>query len=118
MPEYVLIQTGGNAAVQDFDDLLKKLVDAPKWKTGTRQLVDHRKLNMESLNADDMHAIKDIVERYTNKLGRGRCAFVVNSRIGFGISRMYELLGGEAIHGETGVFYSIDAAAEWLQQEG
>lgn len=117
MPEYVLVQTDGKASVQEFDALLKQLVDAPRWETGTKQLVDHRELKLDHLTIDDMHAIKDVVERYGRKLGKGRCAFVVDNAVGFGISRMYELVGGEGIHGEVGVFYSIDDAAEWLHKQ-
>jgi len=29
---------------------------------------------------------------------------------------MYELLGGESLHHEVGVFYSVNEAVEWLKQ--
>ena len=59
--------------------------------------------------------IKDIVKKHGKKLGNGRCAFVVKDALGFGIARMYELIGGEGIHIEVGVFYSLNEAAEWLK---
>ena len=31
MPEYVLIRTDGEASDRDFDDLLTKIVDSPRW---------------------------------------------------------------------------------------
>ena len=115
MPDYVLIQTQGEASDHDFDDLLTELIDSPKWVVGTRQLVDHRELIMKNLTSNSMQRIRDIVKKHSKKLGNGRCAFVVKDALGFGIARMYELIGGESIHIEVGVFYSLNEAVEWLK---
>ena len=115
MPDYVLIQTQGEASDHDFDDLLTELVDSPRWVAGTNQLVDHRELIMKNLTSNSMERIKDIVKKHSKKLGYGRCAFVVKDALGFGIARMYELIGGESIHIEVGVFYSLNEAVEWLK---
>jgi len=61
-----------------------------------------------------MQEIKQIVEKHSQKLGDGRCAFVMNDLLGFGLARMYELIGGGNIHFEINVFYTIDEAVEWL----
>lgn len=114
MPDYVFVQTQGEASDRDFDDLITMLVNSPKWVVGTRQLVDHRELIMKNLSSDSMQRIMDIVKKHSKKLGNGRCAFVVKDALGFGIARMYELIGGERIHIEVGVFYSLNEAVEWL----
>jgi hypothetical protein len=116
MPEYVLIRTQGEALDHDFDDLLTELVNSSRWVIGTHQLVDHRELNMKNLTSDSMHRIKDIVKKHSEKLGHGRCAFVVKDALGFGIARMYELIGGEGIHIEVRIFYSLEEAVEWIKQ--
>ena len=115
MPEYVLIRTEGEASDHDFDDLLTEIVGSPRWEVGTNQLVDHRELIMKNLTLNDMKGIKDIVKKHSKKLGNGRCAFVVKDTLGFGIARMYELIGGEGIHNEVRVFYSLEEAVEWLK---
>lgn len=115
MPDYVFVQTQGEASDRDFDDLLTMLVNSPKWVVGTRQLVDHRELIMKNLSSDSMQRIMDIVKKHSEKLGNGRCAFVVKDALGFGIARMYELIGGERIHIEVGIFYSLNEAVEWLK---
>jgi hypothetical protein len=116
MPEYVQITTNGEPSVRDFNDLLTKIVNSPRWVTGTSQLVDHRKLIMDGLASANMERIKDIVKKHNKKLGDCPCAFVIKDVLGFGIVRMYELLGGESIHHEVGVFYSVNEAVEWLKQ--
>ena len=117
MPEYVLIRTEGEASAHDFDDLLEEIVDSSRWVVGTNQLVDHRELIMKHLTPNNMERIKDIVKKHSEKLGHGRCAFVVKDALGFGIARMYELIGGEGIHNEVRVFYSLEEAVEWLKHQ-
>jgi hypothetical protein len=116
MPEYALMRTDGEALVRDFGDMLTKLVDSPKWVAGTNMIVDHRKLIMDNLTSNAMQRIKNIVKKHSKKMGEGLLAFVVKDTLGFGNARMYELIGGETIHLEVRVFYSIDEAVAWLKQ--
>ena len=116
MPEYVLIRTDGEALVSDFDDMITKIVDSPRWVTGTSMLVDHRNLTMDNLTSNAMQRIKNIVKKHSKKMSEGRVAFVVKDTLGFGNARMYELIGGDTIHLEVRVFYSIDEAVVWLKQ--
>ncbi len=116
MPDYVLIRTEGEAAVNGFDALLTTLVESDQWKPGTRQIVDHRKLIANNITSDDILHIKNVVKKYAEKLGNGRCAFVVNDKLGFGLARMYNLSGGDELHQESSIFYSVDEAAAWLKQ--
>ena len=116
MPDYVLIRTEGEVSVRDFDELLTTLVDSPRWVTGTDQIVDHRKLLIDNLPSDDVLGIEDIVKIHIERLGNGRCAFIVKDALGFGFIRMYELIGGGDIHIKIEIFHSINEAVEWLKQ--
>ena len=113
--DYVYVMTSGYATSEGFDSLLTEIVNSPKWQTGNRLLIDHRKLNLNKLTSADMNAIKDIVKKNSEKLGNGSCAFVMKDDLGFGLARMYELLGGGEIHLELAVFYNIDEAVDWLK---
>lgn len=115
LPDYVYIQTYGEASIIGFDKLLTEIVASPNWKPGTKQLIDHRELTLHKLTSNDMRAIMNIVEKNIEKLGNGRCAFVISNTLGFGLVRMYELLGGENLHQEIAVFYTIEEAVEWLR---
>jgi hypothetical protein len=115
LPDYVYIQTEGEASVRGFDELLTAIVESPNWIPGTKQLVDHRKLEPEKLTSEDVRRIEYVVKKHAEKLGDGRCAFVVAGALGFGLIRMYEFLGGEDIHQRVAVFYNIEEAVEWLK---
>ncbi|MFC1555728.1 hypothetical protein ACFL67_01460 [candidate division KSB1 bacterium] len=116
MPDYALTQTSGEAAVSGFDDLLSALVNAPEWKTGTKMIVDHRKLITDHLSTISMNSIKEVVEKYSGQLGDGRTAFVVDSELGFAFARMYEMIEGNELHSGTQVFYTLEEAVEWITE--
>jgi len=114
LPRFVLLTTYGTGSARGFDEMMKALISAPEWESGAPQLVDHRKLDLSGLSSDDMRDIRDIIRKHQEGLGDGRCAFVMGSLLGYGLARMYELLGGGEIHSDLGVFYTVDEAVEWL----
>ena len=116
LPDYAMITTYGEASVQGFDKLMSTLVNSPEWVTGTKQLVDHRKLSGAHLTTDEIQDIENITKKYGAQLGGGQVAFVVSDAEAFGLIRMYELLGGEDTHSQIRVFYSMNEAVAWLNQ--
>ncbi len=77
MPEYVLVKTGEFAVVEDFYKLLKDLLASPKWIKGTPQIIDHQYLDLKKMTFEDVKMIQSIVEFHAEKLGGGKCAFVI-----------------------------------------
>ncbi len=117
LPDYVLIKTEGEPSIEDIESLFKALVDSPNWKPGTKQLYDHRKSILRDFSSDGMRRMADITKKYGNKLGRGSIALIVKGSLGYGLGRMYQMLGGEQVHAEVGIFYSIEEAVEWLKKQ-
>lgn len=116
MPDYVLIQTAGEATAIDHDRLMKELTSSPEWKVGTNQIVDHRELEVSSLSFDRMSAIQKVVSLYQDRLGKGKVAFLVRNQGIQGFVRMYETIGGKSAHGDIGVFETRKEAVEWLKK--
>ena len=77
MPKYVLVKTGEFAVVEDFYKLLKDLLASPKWITGTPQIIDHQYLDLKKMTFEEVKMIQSIVEFHAEKLGGGKCAFVI-----------------------------------------
>ncbi len=116
LPDYVLIKTEGKVSVEDIENLFKTLVSSPKWKPGTAQLYDHRKSILKDYPSEDMRTMVNIVKRNSKQLGSGPCALVVKGQLGFGLARMYQMLGGNGIHVKIGIFHTVEEAAEWLKK--
>lgn len=115
-PEFVCIETRGLASVDGFERLVSTLIQHPRWRTGSNLLLDHRKLEMKDVNYTEMLQIAAVVRSYRDHLGKGRCAFVIRDKLGLGLSRMYGLLGGDALHAAIAVFFQIDQARNWLRE--
>ncbi|MCF6266708.1 MAG: hypothetical protein L3J57_09215 [Desulfuromusa sp.] len=77
MPDYILIKTGEFAVVEDLYKLLKDLLASPKWVKETPLIIDHQYLNLKKMTFEEIKMIQSIVEFYTEKLGGGKCAFVI-----------------------------------------
>jgi len=112
--EYVYVKTAGHATPEGFDKMITGMINSPQWKPGGKQLIDHRNLNGKNLTAGDLQQIGNIVKKYLKQIGFGKCAYLIPDSLGFGLVRMYELMGGEKLHLEMAVFYDMDEAVEWL----
>lgn len=77
MPDYILIKTGEFAVVEDFYKLLKDLLASPKWIKETPLIIDHQYLDLKKMTFEEVKMIQSIVEFYAEKLGGGKCAFVI-----------------------------------------
>ncbi|MEN8222132.1 MAG: hypothetical protein ABFR36_02640 [Acidobacteriota bacterium] len=115
MPDFVLLRTSGAASVEGFRAMIKILLESPEWITGTPQIADHRKLDVTVFVPDDLRAVQEMIVGFSEELGAGSCAFVMGDELGFGFARMYELLGGDSVHGNVEVFYSFRDALIWTK---
>ena len=115
MPDYVLIETEGEAIPSDFDRLMKALTSAPEWKPGTDGIIDHRRLSTQHLSYKEMSTIREIVKNHADVLGKGRIAFVVGDEVVQGFSNMYALINGGEVHREIDVFKTIEEAVGWVK---
>ena len=113
-PSYVHIISSGEASVRGFERLITAMLASPAWQPGLKQLVDHRNLRIGNFSRNDIEAIVEFVKSRREKIGNGRCAFVVGDTLGFGLVRMYDLMGDELIHPELRIFYSEEEAVQWL----
>ena len=113
MPDYAIIQTHGLATVDEFSNLLNDLTESTQWTAGTKQLVDHRNLDLSQLQAEDIRRIRNIVMLYSDRLCIGRCAFVVQGSMGLLAAESYCFIAEDA-HAQSRVFTSRQDAQNWL----
>lgn len=113
MPDFVLIKTGEFAVVDDFYKLLKDLTDSSRWIKGAAQIVDHRLHDLSRMTPEDMKSIFSIVEFYSDRLGNGKCAFIVTGDIAQLAAQFYTQ-SAQDLHSAVGVFTSLAEAEKWL----
>lgn len=113
MPKYVLIKTGEFAVVEDFYKLLKDLLASPKWVKETPLIIDHQYLDLKKMTFEEIKMIQSIVEFYAEKLGGGRCAFVIQ---GNSKTLAAELTNRSAKKSLSTIkfFSDLDTAKRWI----
>lgn len=116
-PDYVRVTTFENATVAGFKGVLEEILCSPLWVAGTPLLLDHRRLSAVSLSVEELQLITEYFGFRGNQFGSAKCAIVVSDSLSFGYSRMYELMGGNRIHEEMGVFYDVGEAIQWLAKK-
>jgi len=113
MPKYVLIKTGEFAVVEDFYKLLKDLLASPKWVKETPLIIDHQYLDLKKMTFEEIKMIQSIVEFYAEKLGGGKCAFVIQ---GNSKTLAAELTSRSTKESLSAIkfFSDLDTAKKWI----
>lgn len=115
MPDYVHITTSGQVEVAAFTSLLHELTTSSEWIKGTKQLVDHRNLRGH-LSPGDIKMIQNNVRLFADRLGNGKCAFVMRDIADFLTSEFYA--SSQTIpHSAARSFSDIKPALFWLLLE-
>jgi hypothetical protein len=112
-PPALAITSSGSAVVDDFLDIETFLAD-PRVKKGLPILADHSQLDVSGLSTGDIREIAHGYRELLDALGETPVAIVVSEMEAFGLARMAEIYAG-APPPRQRVFYTRDAALEWLR---
>jgi hypothetical protein len=115
-PQDVTVATSGTATVDGIKGYLEDLVSDPRYRPGMVILMDHTRLDVSSLTANDMRAIASFAVYLGNRLGNPLIAHVSPTPSAFGVTRMTRTYAEEAAS-RSRVFYTRDAALAWLEEE-
>jgi hypothetical protein len=113
----IIVSTSGAATFAGFKSFIYELVNPPYSEVDYNVLVDLQQLDMNLLTSTNIERIVGIVEANKNKIIPVKIALVVNSKLSFGLSRMYEMLAVDKGPQTTRVFYSYDEAMAWLSAD-
>jgi hypothetical protein len=106
----VNVQVDGILCDADLVDGDSALRNDPEFDPAFYQLLDLSKADGSEVTADGVRALASRPPLFSSSARR---ALVVRSDLGFGMSRMFELLR-EGKSGEVRVFRVIDEARAWL----
>ena len=116
-PPYLLIALTGDFDVRTLEECYREFLAHPSWKPGMDILWDCRRCSLISLDADGMKVIGKMTEKYREKRGPGKAAWVVEKDVDFGLSRMFEIINEGKIIFNFRVFRSMEAARDWIASE-
>lgn len=114
---YAIITTSGKATVEGFLELHHGRVNHPAWTGGMNLLLDHRQLDSTALSTMEVQRLAALGLQPGELSRPEKIATVVETDLGFGLTRMWE--GYVESRGTTNhrIFRSLEAAKKWIEED-
>jgi hypothetical protein len=112
---YLQITLLGIFNMTDLESCYKEFLQNPNWKCGTDILWDCTKCDLEHLSSNDMKGIGLMTEKYKERRGPGKAAWVVGKEVDFGLARMFEIINEGKVIFNFRVFRTIEKGRNWVE---
>lgn len=110
----ICVTAVGVVTFEEFDQCLQQITESTEFTNDAPALWDLRPFDFSSLNRDAIMQFIRVRERYTQR-DNARIAVVVNSSVGFGLSRMYEMITAVRKNPQNvRTFRDLAEGEEWL----
>lgn len=108
------IELSGEFDVNDLERCYRQILEHEQWHTGMDILWDVRNCSLTNLSVNDLKAIAWMTDKYKDRRGKGKAAWVISRDVDFGVSRMFELVNQGKLNYNFYVFKSIREAKDWI----
>lgn len=105
----------GELTIEEFRSVGEGITSSASHSPSIRSIWDLRELDFTKITPQFVRACVDIRTSLPER-HPARIAFVVDDDLGFGMMRMFEILG-DSLDDTTMVFRDLSDAEEWLLQE-
>ena len=105
--------------VIDIDKLIKyleQIYKVPEFNPNMDVFWDLREADFSSVSTEAIYNFIGFVGKYWGKEKDTKAALVVSDDLGFGLSRMYEMLLETDSPSQINIFRDIDKAEEWINE--
>jgi hypothetical protein len=103
----------------DIDELtgyLKQIYSSSGSKSEMDVFWDLREADFTSIATEEVFGFIEFVGVHWGKEGKSKAALVVSHDLGYGLSRMYEMLMGSKSSSTIAIFRDMEEAEEWIKQ--
>jgi hypothetical protein len=98
------VTTEGKAEISGFKSFLNEIFTHPKWKPGNPVLLDHSDLVLSFFRTDEVRSVSKIVLDNSEKIGKGKWAFVISGSFAYGMARMWQIITEEKAPMDINIF--------------
>lgn len=113
---YLHVTTRGRASGDGFVRMSQELWAHPAWLQGFNLLLDHRPLDSRHLTSLEIRQISNARPDSPDGGAFRRIASVVETDLGFGLTRMWDFFTDGDSSREHRIFRSIEEAQCWLKE--
>lgn len=101
--------------VVGMENLINDVINNPDWKPGDSLILDFRQVDGAHLTFNEINSIAAKFKIFKNFIGKGRMAIVATNSLGYGLSRMFQLLTMTEVYMTIEIFECIDEAEHWIK---
>lgn len=112
----LLIMVEGKVRLDDLEQLYDNIVTSTLFPPDIRSIWDFRQADFTTIDTRFLKKIIALRKKYPQR-GTARAAFVVDSDLGYGVSRMYETLSAFELPQHIRAFRDYAEAQTWLLTE-
>jgi len=105
----------GKISFEAFNDIMRKIVTSTEFPPDCNTIWDLRKADLSSIDSKFIEILISIRKKYPER-GKAKIAFIVDSDLSFGLTRMYEMISNQ-LPQVINVFRDYKEAEEWLIKE-
>jgi hypothetical protein len=103
--------------IAELSEYLQKIYTSPGFDSNMNVFWNLYDADFSNVNAEDIFHFKDFVGKNWGKEGHSKAALVVNDAVGYGKTRIYEIMMESNFPNNIEVFKDIETAKEWIQEE-
>lgn len=104
----------GAINIEELTRHLKELYNSSNFDPDMNVFWDLREADFRSVSPENVHYFTNFVGQNWGKGGKSKAALVVSHDLGYGISRMYEIMMESKTSSGIAIFKDIDKAKEWI----
>ena len=112
----LFITLEGEVLLKDLDQLYIDIVTSKEFPPDIRSVWDFRKADFSLIDLNFLESVFSIRKKYPER-GNARAAFVADSDLSYGVSRMYEVLSSFELPQQIQAFREFSRAEEWVLAE-
>ena len=102
--------------IAKLSEYLQKIYSSPDFDSNMNVFWDLFEADFSNVNAEDIFHFKDYVGAHWGKDGKSKAALIVPDAVGYGKSRIYEIMMESKFTNNIEVFKDVDTARKWIQQ--
>lgn len=113
---FLVVTTRGRATAEGFARMSRDLWAHSSWQEGMNLLLDHRPLDSTGLTSKEIRLISMTRPEPAGPSPFRRIATVVETDLGFGLTRMWDFYTDRDETREHRIFRSMEEAKGWLKE--
>ena len=109
------VTLNGQVSIEEFSKTIIEVAENKNFSPDIRTLVDIRELDFSEINADFLKELISLEKKNTKRINT-KVAYIANTDISFGMSRMYQTLSDE-LPKTSIIFRDYSEGERWLLNE-